>query len=150
MEYTSQWKHKEEWHRHGNDFLVVVKRHSVEPSGFARDEGPHRWAVYAYVYPEHQTFGNFSGTDMRQQAAVALPLHGGPSLLRWHYDDDGKRTSVQIGSDYNHLHDEEFTTYADADDAYEVFADADRLFSHLKDKGVCVDSENGAKEAGDV
>lgn len=62
---------------------------------------------------------------------AALPLHGGPSLLRWHYDDDRKPTSVQIGADYNHLHDTHFSSYATADDAYEVFADAERLFNHL-------------------
>lgn len=133
MTDMSKWDHKDEWHRYGKDFLVVVKRFAVGPSSFDPYEGPHRWAVYAYVYPKHRLFGGFHGPAMWQPAAATLPLHGGPSLLRWHCDDDGKSTSVQIGADYNHLHDTHFSSYATADEAYEVFADAERLFDHLSE-----------------
>ena len=71
----SKWDHKDEWHRHGKYFLVVVKRYSVgESSSFDLYEGPHRWAVYAYVYPKHRLFGSFHGPAMWQPAAAALPL----------------------------------------------------------------------------
>lgn len=131
MNDMSKWAHKDEWHQHGKDFLVVVKHHTVTKSELAQYEGIHRWAVYAYIYPKHSRFKDFSGTAIYQQAASELPLHGGPSLLRWHRDDNGNPTSVQVGADYNHLGDDEFWNYATADDAFEVFYDAQRLFHYL-------------------
>lgn len=131
MTDMTKWDKKDEWHRSGKDFLVVVKRHSVAPSSYSPYEGVHRWAVYAYIYPTHRLFDAFSGPDMWQPAAVALPMHGGPSLLRWHTGDDGKPCSVQVGADYHHLHDAHFTNYAIPEHADEVFSDADRLFQHL-------------------
>lgn len=78
------WDHKDLWRKRGADFLVEVSRHSEpvrEESGCFDAEGPHRWCVYAYVYPKHPHFANFDGTDrMSQDAASALPLHGGPSF----------------------------------------------------------------------
>lgn len=132
MNQMTKWAHKDEWHRRGKDFLVVVKHHTEDiPTELALYEGQHRWTVYAYIYPKHSRFESFSGTDMYQPAASALPLHGGPSLLRWHRDDNGNPTSVQVGADYNHYGDDEFLHYATAEDAAEVFHDADRLFQHL-------------------
>ena len=133
MTDMSKWDHKDEWHRHGKDFLVVVKRYAVSPSPSSFDpyEGPHRWAVYAYVYPKHRLFGTFNGPAMWQAASTELPLHGGPSFLRWHYDDERKQTSVQVGADYHHLHDDRFTHYKTPAEAYEVFEDAEQLFDHL-------------------
>ena len=131
MDDMSKWDHKDEWHRRGNDYLVVVKRYSVEPSSFDPHEGPHRWVVCAYIYPKHRLFSSFDGPAMWQPAAAALPLHGGPTFLRWHSDDDGKPTSVQVGADYHHLHDTHFSSYATPSDAWEVFSDAGRLFDHL-------------------
>ena len=126
-----EWDHKDEWHKRGENFLVVVKRHSVEPSSFDPDKGINRWAVYAYIYPQHKSFGEFNGPNMFQPSANALPLHGGPSLLRWHYADDGKPTSVQVGADYDHLYDDHFSHYMGDSDAGEVFEDAARLFDYL-------------------
>ena len=87
--------------------------------------------MYAYLYPTHRLFKDFDGPKMWQPAAIALPLHGGPSLLHWHTGDDGKPCSVQIGADYHHLHDEHFSSYAIPSEAWEVFRDANRLFDHL-------------------
>jgi hypothetical protein len=137
----TKWDHKDEWRRFGPAFLVMVSRHTVVPSSVDPYEGPNRWAVYAYIYPAHRLFGDFHGPAMRQPAAVALPLHGGPSLLRWYYADDGKPTSVQIGADYNHLHDTHFTSYATAEEAFEVFADAERLFDSLGATVAAVEGE---------
>lgn len=125
------WEYKEEWWQRGKNFLVVVKRFSVDVRPDVPYAGPHRWAVYAFIYPGHPMFPEFSGRDMWQPAATALPLHGGPSLLRWHYNDDGTPSSVQVGADYNHLHDTHFTTYATKVEAAEVFSDAEELFEHL-------------------
>ena len=132
---TALWRHKDVWTLPGKDFIVQVHRHSVEqrPSYYG-DTGPHRWCVYAYIYPGHRLFDKFSGPDMWQSAATAMPLHGGPSLLRWHYDDTGNPTSVQVGADYNHLHDDRFTNKATRAEAGVVFSDAEELHAYLKEQ----------------
>lgn len=133
---NEHWSHKDAWKRIGKDFLVEITRHEIERSDFTDyDDGLHRWCVYAYIYPKHPHFEKFEGGAMHQDAACALPLHCGPSYLRLHRDDDGDVTSVQVGSDYNHLHDNRFTHYATAEDAAEVFRDAERLFDVLTSMG---------------
>jgi len=125
------WDHKEEWHRYGEHYLIVVKRYSVGKSLFDPFKGPQRWAVYAYIYPEHRLFNDFEGDSIWQPATTVLPLHGGASFLRWHYDRGGKPTSVQVGADYDHLDDGRFSHCETIEDAAEVFEDAERLFNHL-------------------
>lgn len=131
----SEWRHKDVWGMDGKDFMVQVSRHSVtliSPGGGYDAEGPHRWCVYAYIYPKHPHFAAFDGTEaMWQDAAAMLPLHGGPSLCRKHLDADGKVTSYQVGADYNHLHDWPYTQYATKDDARAVFSDAAELHAWL-------------------
>ena len=127
----NKWDHKDEWHRRGDKFLVVVKHHIVVPSIVGALEGPHRWTVYAYIYPNHRLFDKFDGPKMFQDATLGLPFHGGCSFLQWHFDGNGNPTSVQVGADYNHLHDDHFCDYETADDARQVFVDADSLFDHL-------------------
>lgn len=125
----SKWRHKDEWKQAGNGFLVVVSRHSVAISDDYT--GPQRWCIYAYIYPAHPMFSSFSGPDMYQDAACALDMHAGPSLLNWHYNEAKEPTSVQVGCDYNHLHDEVYTHLASPEQAREVFADAQALFDRL-------------------
>ena len=122
------WDHKDEWHQRGKDFLVVVKHYTVEPHPI---EGVNRWNVYAYIYPKHPHFGKFEGTAMYQDAASAMPFHAGPSFLRVHRADDGNITSVQVGSDYNHIHDDEFGHMENMEQAWTVFQDAEELFNWL-------------------
>lgn len=122
------WEHKDEWHRSGKNFTIVVKHHSTTPS-LSPAEGPHRWAVYAYIYPQHRLFASFCQSS--NQAALELPLHCGPSFLRWHTGEDGEYSSVQVGADYHHLHDDRFSNYASKDEAEEVFRDAGKLFDYL-------------------
>lgn len=129
------WRHKDIWSANGVGFLVQVSHHTGEPSSFNYEDEGHRWCVYAYIYPTHPRFAAFSGPSMFQDAACALQLHGGPSLLRWHYEDDGKPCSVQVGADYNHLHDTWFTQCSTEQEASEVFEDAQRLFEYLSAKG---------------
>ena len=131
------YRKTDEWKRVGKDFLVVVKRHtSATPAEFACGEGPHRWCVYAYIYPSHPHFEAFDGTEtMWQDAATVLPMHGGPSLLRVHTKHpDHAITSYQVGADYNHLHDDEYTHMANEIEAASVFRDADELFDWLSRK----------------
>ncbi len=135
------WKHKEIWTRHGDRFAVEVSRHTAPAdAGFDgfdgfdvhAGRGPNRWCVYAYIYPDHPHFGAFEGDGMFQPAAGALPLHGGPTYLRWHYSGGGGTVdSVQVGADYDHLNDYPYTHYATPEAAGAVFADADRLFDWL-------------------
>ena len=127
---ANQWDKKDEWRKRGLDFMVTVSRHNSTSSDF--DEGPNRWAVYAYIYPAHPHFAKFDGPRIYQDAANEMPLHCGASLLNYPMYDN-KVTSVQVGADYHHLHDD-FTHYATQDDAREVFADADRLFDWLQSR----------------
>ncbi|AET91057.1 hypothetical protein BYI23_B004500 [Burkholderia sp. YI23] len=94
-------------------------------------EGPHRWAVYAYIYPKHPHFSAFSGANLWQEATAVLHLHGSCSYLEYPMYD-GKVTSVKVGADYHHLHDDRFTYYATQAEAREVFKDADELFAQLQ------------------
>lgn len=128
-----KFDHKDEWRLSGNNFLVTVTRHTVNilPEYNFDNLGPNRWAVYAYIYPTHQLFSLFNESGIYQDASRVLPLHAGPSFLKFHYDKHGTKLSVQVGADYNHLYDEEFSNYVTKDEAYAVFADAIELFEHL-------------------
>ena len=145
---NSNYRKVEEWKREGKNFLVTVKHHTEqmieEASGFD-SEGPHRWCVYAYIYPKHPHFARFDGTEtMWQEAACALPMHGGPSLVRAHIKIDDKSIgSYQVGADYNHLHDWRYTQMANESDAHSVFADADELFDWL-----CLEPRSSDEPAG--
>lgn len=126
------WIHKDEWKRQGKNFALVVSRHEGVTGIY---EGPNRWCVYAYIYPKHPYFKEFDQSGpMYQDSASAMPLHCGPSLLEFPMYD-GKVSSVKVGADYNHLHDDEFTHYATKDDAYKVFRDAEKLFDWLTIRG---------------
>lgn len=131
---SAEFSKSEEWKLQGTDFLIVVKHYTepASPTFQDHDDGRHRWNVYAYVYLKHPHFAKFSGPHIIQDASNALPLHGGPSFLRWHYNDDQEPTSVQVGSDYNYIADSEFTFYATEEDASEVFSDARRLHAWLE------------------
>lgn len=125
------------WHRRGKNFLVEVYHHTVPQSELDADmarwggEGPNRWAVYAYIYPGHPRFAQFNGPDLWQEATQGLALHGYCSLLNYPMYE-GKVTSVKVGADYHHLHDDHFTHYATQEEATEVFSDASALFDILQ------------------
>ncbi|MFA5900467.1 MAG: hypothetical protein WC829_15315 [Hyphomicrobium sp.] len=126
------WNHKDEWSVRSTDFMVQVTRHSVQPiEGMEGDEGENRWCVYAYIYPKHPKFSEFTKEAIYQPATENIPLHGGCSFCRIHVNSAGERTSVQVGADYNHLHDDEFTFFATQKEAWEVFHDGDKLFNYL-------------------
>jgi hypothetical protein len=129
----SDWTHKDEWKKPGKGFCVQVSRHEdplrEEPACFD-SEGPHRWAVYAYVYPKHPSFGSFK-VDGNMWEQPSLPGHSYPSYFKVHRDNEGVICSFQIGFDYHHDGDWRFTQHATREDAYEVFADAGELFDYL-------------------
>lgn len=131
----SDWKHKDMWTREGKNFIVQVSRHSVnveDPACYDSDHG-QRWCVYAYIYPKHPHFAKFEGPNIWQDATSIMPLHAGCSLLKYPMYD-GKVTSVHVGCDYNHLHDERFTQMKTQADAYSIFRDADELYDWLQER----------------
>ena len=129
----TDWKKKDIWIRRTNKFSVEVSRHTVAPSTIDPYEGVNRWAVYAYIYPDHRSFDRFEGNSMFQEAACSMPLHAGPSFLRVHRDDGGKVACYQVGADYHHYGDDRFADYENESDAASVFWDADNLFKWLSD-----------------
>jgi len=130
-ETQKPWRKSEQWRRQGEGFVVEVY-HCIEQGPESYDDGRHRWNVYAYIYTDHPHFKNFSGPAMWQDAATAMPLHAGPSFLRWFYDDDGKKAvSVKVGSDYHHLGDDHYSFIGTEAEASSVFADAAELFDWL-------------------
>lgn len=131
----SDWKHKDIWKRSGKNFMVEISRHEEGvPEGYCYDsEGPHRWCVYAYIYPRHPRFAKFEGDHLWQEA-TSLGFHGGCSYLRRH-ESKGEVTAIQCGADYNHDGDWHFTQLATQKEAYEVFRDADELFDLLTSLG---------------
>ena len=137
---TKAWDRKDEWRKHGKDFLVTVTRHNGSP--LDTSEGSNRWAVYAYIYPKHPYFAKFEGPHMWQDATQSMPLHAGASLLEYPMYE-GKVTSVKVGADYHHLHDD-FTHYATQEDASEIFNDADKLFAWLQERAAIAKAEGGA------
>lgn len=132
---NQKWDHKDVWRRRSKYFGVEISRHSeLVQNGYGcyDSEGPHRWAVYAYVYPGHPHFKAFDPEGgMSQDACASLRLHGYPSFFKVHRGHTGEINSVQTGADYHHLHDWRFTQMASQEDAYEVFQDAEELFQQL-------------------
>ena len=136
------WDHKDEWRVRGDHFLVTITRHYGPTSG--QDHlGPHRWAVYAYIYPGHPRSELFADDrSIFQPAVTGLPMHGGCSYIDYH-ERNGERVSVQVGADYNHDGDNYYTSLATAGEARSVFIDAEQLFAVLdaEMKAGCVTKE---------
>ncbi len=128
------WEKHEEWKKRGKGFMVEVKHWKRDPilDPIMRNGG-NKWNVYAYIYPTHPHFQNFSGAAMFQDAANALPFHGGPTYLRVHWEDDASKiTCYQVGSDYEHLYDEQFSFCETEEHADTQFRDAEELFTWLE------------------
>lgn len=132
---ATDWSKRDSWRRFGKNFMVEVYHYTETPvqrtSFYGDGEGEHRWNVYAYIYPKHPHFAAFfRGEGMWQEAGACLPFHGGVSLLEFPQYDD-KVTSVKIGCDYHHLHDDHYTWLATREEAESVFEDAETLFARL-------------------
>lgn len=130
------WNPKNEWSSRTNTFNVVISKHIVEASTFAfelnRDEGIHRWDIYVYIFPKHPLFNDLVDvTRIFDDKLSILPLHCGCSFLMKHYACDGSVNSIQIGCDYNHLYDNDYTFIETQEDAYSIFRDAEELYNVL-------------------
>ena len=126
------------WRRRYDQFLIEVLRQTRSPRKTEDWEecGPHLWKVDAYIYPGHWHFAAFSGNEHWQPATDVMPLHGGCTFLRYHWrqGETGLVVSaVQVGCDYNHLHDEIHTRDAGG---FAPFRDAKRLANWLLEQEV--------------
>lgn len=133
MSEIGKWEEVHNWKRSTSTFTVEIQHHNIGYEDSV-DRG-NRWAVYAYIYPNHPLFKTFSGWDMFQEAACKLPLHAGPSYIRWHMDKENKPCSIQVGADYNHSGDDKFSYYDAGDVPREVCKDAEQLYQHLLTTG---------------
>lgn len=134
MKLHDDWNRYEAWTRRFSDFTVEVK-HRIgarrSGGGYFNDNGGHDWFVYAYLYPNHPRFADFKLDGTMNQSAVGdFPLHYGCTFFQAHRDGE-RVASIQVGADYNHLHDEHFSFIESAEDAVEVFGDAERLIEFL-------------------
>jgi len=127
-----EWDKKEIWSKlsYKSGFLVQVSRHKSKYPYKGVVE--NKWCVYAYIYPDHPHFKAFHGSDIFQDAASRMPLHGGPSFLEYH-ERKGEVTSIQVGCDYSHLHDDIYMRHETPEEAIRVFKDADILFTWLSE-----------------
>ncbi len=134
---SGAWIHRDRWYRVGKNFRVEVEHATEEPlpSGCFRGEGPHRWFVYAYIYPPHPRFKTFTGNDISQDATRELELHGGCTFFRRLHDVDGAPLSIKVGADYHHAWDEPYTHAADPGTSG-VLSDAQCLFDDLSRESV--------------
>jgi len=128
----TQWRHNEAKMR-----FCVELRHSLRDGDTRLGEPAalNLWNLYAYIYPGHPKFAalclvgdRFYDSGVREALGDGLPLHGGVTFFHIHRDGDGKACSVQIGCDYNHLHDDR---YRRMDDAESMVVDADELHDYL-------------------
>lgn len=132
-----KFRRSEQWRQDGKGFLIEVYRseaRNVEEPACFDSEGPHRWCVYAYIYPSHPLFAKIDpkGGMFQDQLAV-LGLHAYPSLFRVNIDEvNGKTNSYKVGADYHHLHDTPYTRMATPEEAWTVFRDAQDTFDTLQ------------------
>jgi len=121
--------HSETWELRGKNFTVEIKHwkharytheHEIEPE-------VNRWNVYAYIFPKHPIFNEIN--EKLFDNDIGGVFHCGLSYNTWKYDEDGQITCKQLGSDYQHLHD----NYESTSDIYSTpcQTDAQELFEHL-------------------
>ena len=114
------WTNSEEANIRGNNFTVVVK-HWIKPYG------THKWNVYAHIFLEHPIFEELEDkfTD------CPLPLHGGCSFHHFDFDAEGLCVCKSFGSDYAHLHDDNYAEVSDIE-LTPLMADAHELYAFLE------------------
>ena len=132
----SAWSKKDLWHIRSKAFAIEI---SLTHGVTSPEKGPYRWNVYAYIYPTHPHFAKFTDEEVWQEAATALPLHGGATFLRWFCGQNGEPHCIQVGSDYAHAWDDEFSFFSSPEEASQVFADAEELFHWLENYDLDVD-----------
>ena len=129
----SSWEKFDEWRVRCKTFCVVVKHWTVSEEDsirFQEEYGPHRWVVYAFIYPDHKLFHVVSG-EKNTSKLEDFPVHGGVTFFRRHWSSDGKScASIEVGADYFHDGDDPFTR---DEDGQGVFSDAEALVKWLNE-----------------
>jgi len=125
-----EWRHTDHWTMRGNGFLVEVVNYQETSSGIDPHTGQNHWNVYAYIYPGHPLSIQLRGNYLHH--LLALPLQRVPSDIRYHHNERGELLSIQIGSDYDHVGDNRFSHAHTLEEAWEVFRDAEELYSILE------------------
>lgn len=128
MSMPSDWegpKVETSWIKRGEDFHIQVVNWVRRP--------PNRWNVYAYIYAAHPLFCKLNRRDAAIQPRLSeLPLHGGPSLWKWHTTDSAELATFQIGSDYMRDGDERFEDIGpDGGIPPQILRDAEELYQYL-------------------
>lgn len=124
------WDHKDIWRKREDKFLIEISRHEVDYK--EKDKGSSRWCIYIYIYPGYFLFEKILKEGRHSDIINDMPLHGGESYFQKHINEKGEITSIQIGADYDHLHDDRYSFYNTKENASSVFADADNLFNWAK------------------
>ena len=91
----------------------------------------NNWNVYVVVSQTHIWFDDM--TDEYSDCPHLEDLHWGATYEHIDRDETGKAITKKYGSDYMHLHDDEYETYNTPEQAYRVFRDADKLFDTFKE-----------------
>ena len=134
MNKEIDWQHKDIWsvRYSDNNFSVTVEHFTRTPIFF--NEGENSWCVYVYLYPEHPLFKEINpklGEPLNtwDERFYNIPFHGGCTYAQLHINDNGTITSIQLGADYQHFGDEEYSRMSSKEDAYLVFYDAKKLIN---------------------
>lgn len=125
-----KWR-SETWQQRGDGFLIEIKRWQDERRDVDTDElrTINHWNVYAYIYPKHPLFEEIEDAGLFLQHPIREFFHCGLSRHSWNRNKDGNISSKELGSDYQHLHDNyEYCTNIGSTPTEQ---DAERLFEYL-------------------
>ncbi len=126
----NDWKKIEIWRKRARTFTVEVY-HSKDSPG--KDSGENYWNIYVYIYSSHPLFGQLEpGGGMYQELINNMPFHWGASFFHVHFAAGGEITSYQIGCDYRHLHDEDYSFMETEEEAAPIFKDAEKLLAYFE------------------
>lgn len=103
-------KKVESWRYYGkqNSYMVEIVRSNYlkrDLEDEARNGAKNTWNIYTYIYYNHPLFKEFA--SLVSAGDTFLNFHGGCNYMRKHRNDAGEIVSVQLGCDFNHLHDDE-------------------------------------------
>ena len=103
------WDPKRIWSLREDTHCVEISCHEVDAD---RDLGPYRWAMYCYIYPHHPLFPRvctiqdpWYTDDVLRAVLCTIPGHSYCSFYEA-CQRSGRTTSIKIGWDFNHLHED--------------------------------------------
>ena len=137
------YSHTDLYSRKRQTFTVEVSRHTVKEDSENR-WGKNRWCVYIYIYKQHPLWEYLNNDKTENPIWIYnLPGHGDISYYKVWKDDTLDVTSYQLGWDYAHEWDMNYSHYDTAEEANSVFLDAQRLYEVLNKSDVISYLQNG-------